>query len=535
LISIEVPLLDDCDGWVGSEFSGPTPGWKAGSVRIFFSTQSPLHYEYINQRHYASKLVQGPEFDSLGNKSVSHKEVEVEGRYIPQDPDTSLVRGPELLENTWWLQAPVFFRPDKTSAAISVFSNWDDLYIAHTYNDGHVGQVTYYGGACVPTDTVDRPYVAYLQVTATSHSSGKDQTIVRMTAKAKWRSSSNAGYQQKSLATSQVVATYVGTNFEGEQAVSVAYAHARLLVSWLHDVSYVTVRQSTDHKVHKDPSHVTGCHPDIDAVWDVVRRRTNHYEGILTYLPWPSPDMSDLVVEAVDANSASTANLLAFVSDLPKAGSTVRELFGVLKTGLTPRKAAGAWLSARYGDRLTVSDARDLFASYQREFKRYLAGFSMGHAYRQDSSTRILDGRSWDEQTDVAVHLAVRLASFTPLMTAIKRLMDWDAWPTLENTWDLVPFSFVVDWFSGVSRFLNACDAAIKAPYLRPVTQYASIRRVLTLRSSDEMGGLTVRLVMYRRQKTDLLGRINPFETQLDPTFSIVNAVDGASLLALTR
>jgi hypothetical protein len=52
-------------------------------------------------------------------------------------------------------------------------------------------------------------------------------------------------------------------------------------------------------------------------------------------------------------------------------------------------------------------------------------------------------------------------------MASIKKLMEWDVWPTLENTWDLLPFSFVVDWFLHVSTLLSNIDRLVYEQYLR--------------------------------------------------------------------
>jgi hypothetical protein len=52
-------------------------------------------------------------------------------------------------------------------------------------------------------------------------------------------------------------------------------------------------------------------------------------------------------------------------------------------------------------------------------------------------------------------------------MTAVKKLMEWDVWPSLENTWDMIPLSFVVDWFSNLSTILTNVDRLVYEQYLR--------------------------------------------------------------------
>jgi hypothetical protein len=49
--------------------------------------------------------------------------------------------------------------------------------------------------------------------------------------------------------------------------------------------------------------------------------------------------------------------------------------------------------------------------------------------------------------------------------------------------------------------------------------------------ASDETAGLDVTLVKYDRRAKNLLGEYSPIDLRLEPSFSVANLLDGASLL----
>jgi hypothetical protein len=121
--------------------------------------------------------------------------------------------------------------------------------------------------------------------------------------------------------------------------------------------------------------------------------------------------------------------------------------------------------------------------------------------------------------------------SYSGLMTAIENLMRWDAWPTLENMWDMVPLSFVVDWFLPVQDLLSQIDAAVEVPYLSCISQYFSDKlSVDILLDSENLSGV-VRLTRYTRRPGNVCGDVRPFDVAPTlPSFSVVNAGDALAL-----
>jgi hypothetical protein len=121
--------------------------------------------------------------------------------------------------------------------------------------------------------------------------------------------------------------------------------------------------------------------------------------------------------------------------------------------------------------------------------------------------------------------------SYSGIMTAVENLMRWDVWPTLENTWDAIPLSFVVDWFLPVSDLLGQIDAAVEAPYLKCLSQYFSDRLEVRFSLPPTLGSGVVQLVRYTRRPGNVCSDVRPFDVAPSlPSFSVVNAGDALAL-----
>lgn len=64
-----------------------------------------------------------------------------------------------------------------------------------------------------------------------------------------------------------------------------------------------------------------------------------------------------------------------------------------------------------------------------------------------------------------------------PFAKSIKTLMDVDLFPTLTNVWDLVPFSFVIDWFLDIGSLFERIDTRTYASTLAVLGVLRSIKR----------------------------------------------------------
>lgn len=277
------------------------------------------------------------------------------------------------------------------------------------------------------------------------------------------------------------------------------------------------------------PSYSNWSRPKLEANLRTISEETasNHNHA------WTTTELSSHAREVIERVNDFSSNSLAYISDLREIGSTIKTALGVFEVGLNPKSLADLWLSGRFGDRLTLADTKELFTSLNRAVKRG-SGPTKARAVMRKTDTTVLTGIPVSHQRVSTI--IVRTPKNKDLMESVESLMRWDLWPTLENTWDLIPFSFVVDWFLSISDILSQIDAAVEAPYLKPLTQYVSDKSIFSVDYRDDGLAGSLRQTYYRRGRYDVLADVRPFErTPSDiGSFSVVNLFDAGALLIQT-
>lgn len=272
-------------------------------------------------------------------------------------------------------------------------------------------------------------------------------------------------------------------------------------------------------------SYSTPTDPGKDLrVWlDLLQKLGNQHQ-------WSSYELSRHARDVIEAVNDFGSNAIAFVSDLRSTGDTVRSLLALPRNLTNPKAWASAWLSFQFGDRLQIADTRELLESLRTALlHRQLWTKARRRMVWENNS------ETYDESHERVSTIYVANESYTGLMTTIGNLMRWDAWPTLENSWDLVPLSFLVDWVVPVSDLLAQIDAAVEAPYLKTLSQYISDKStVRMLCPLDDWTGV-VSWTVYRRYKHNVCGDVRPFDWSPSlPSFSVVHTLDVVALLVQT-
>jgi hypothetical protein len=96
---------------------------------------------------------------------------------------------------------------------------------------------------------------------------------------------------------------------------------------------------------------------------------------------------------------------------------------------------------------------------------------------------------------------------------------------------DIVPLSFVLDWFLPVQDMLRQIDAAVKAPYFNCISQYFSDKLIAEILLDNEDLSGVVRLTRYARKPHNVCSDVRPFDVAPTlPSFSVVNAGDALAL-----
>lgn len=177
-------------------------------------------------------------------------------------------------------------------------------------------------------------------------------------------------------------------------------------------------------------------------------RRPN-WEGLfpskqrLTY--WP-----EIAAEAYQDLGMTSINGIANVKELFGMGEAVTGFIKTLKSLPSKRAAAAAqlFLSVHYGFKLTVLDAIEL--------RKTLIKYSE----KRSSLSKCTATKSWEHGgISYTATYQVFYDEFAKLKSSLQQLLlISDFALTTENWWDMVPYSFVVDWFIDVGSVLTALD-----------------------------------------------------------------------------
>lgn len=113
--------------------------------------------------------------------------------------------------------------------------------------------------------------------------------------------------------------------------------------------------------------------------------------------------------------------------------------------------------------------------------------------------------------------------------------------PSAANIWDLIPFSFVVDWFTGIGSILSRLDAYENNALLRDVKSRVETFKVLWPLTESELMWLLsdrfsvatpLKYVWYDRRILSGIGSYDPFAGQSHDGLSVSQMTQGAALLS---
>jgi hypothetical protein len=154
------------------------------------------------------------------------------------------------------------------------------------------------------------------------------------------------------------------------------------------------------------------------------------------------------------------SNGMAFARDVGSLPTTIQSDLSQLKslTSADPsgklRIAASAFLSVHYGYKLLAADGIELanvLADYDRTHTLHIGQTMLSKAGLTRVGSRCLLSHSG--------HLNVYYDPFGQLTSDIYAFAEAvDLVPDFSNVWDMIPFSFVVDWFTNVGDLASGID-----------------------------------------------------------------------------
>lgn len=255
----------------------------------------------------------------------------------------------------------------------------------------------------------------------------------------------------------------------------------------------------------------------------------------------PAELEKQLYAECVEGQNCFTSNGIAFAQDIGKVGDSIRTLLATVANPTSPKQWASMWLSMRFSDRLTYQDSKELLEAIRGQLGRLAVNMSYKetHAHTTYDFSPSASHRISSYSISSNARLRCDNESYSGLMSAVKKMMEWDVWPSLENTWDMIPLSFVADWFLNLSTILTNVDRLVYEQYLR--VRFYERSDKIRVQYTDEaiadafgttkdflLGNVTGRYYYRRQAERPQLGILDGWSPSLPAP---KNYVDSAALL----
>lgn len=208
----------------------------------------------------------------------------------------------------------------------------------------------------------------------------------------------------------------------------------------------------------------------------------------------PSNEWEQLGYDAINSADYTDMNLVALAGDISELPNFVKTLVedGIklakdsakmlkdrdrAKLADYANEASGFYLENIYGLNLTIPDTQSFFSIFNRAIKE--AGASASFVKKLRSRTQYdVNVHGFQLPCTMSYQARVRLRGNNiqdRLASCMNELYKWDAFGW-DNLWDLVPFSFVIDWFVKIGDLLADVDAWSKSRYYDLLSVVKSVK-----------------------------------------------------------
>lgn len=299
--------------------------------------------------------------------------------------------------------------------------------------------------------------------------------------------------------------------------------------------SYSTVYTSSGYGLRRQ-NYAAGL---LDYVW----LTEEEVEAKLTSYWYPAlPESPDRLLQiAADRIYTEGWDMLTFIAEFKKT----KKMF----TGISKRWAkalhngdfASLWLEGRYGWRPLVYDAKNFaesVAKLQLMLRRFQRYEESNVVIQSDSITIPTPGWvsnviSADTILQEKVNLSVRANIVADFMDSIHVNLN-----PVQTAWELVPYSFVLDWFVDVGSAIAATSLRLSVNHVAGVTVVAEFEREAKSLPPVSASGWSTSFSMGARSTGKYISRrptsipIKPFiDVNLDPA----KVVDAIALIIKAR
>nr|WFS39161.1 MAG: putative maturation protein [StochSRVP_12 levi-like virus] len=254
-----------------------------------------------------------------------------------------------------------------------------------------------------------------------------------------------------------------------------------------------------------------------------------------------NPVWAELCQKAILSGQYVDCNMIAMINDLKNLRVDLTSILeSAKKLPLTDLMTKKGWkeissffLGNNYGYQLTYSDAQSIGGALERLRQNIKRGQKEIQKLTSASKTT-LSGRV---PLTVDCHYTAKVGtSNDPLMQGIKGLFDWDLYPSLGNMWDLIPYSFCVDWVVGLGDLFETIDANAYMRYYQAKSIMKSTKiSTGPVNNQQILGSLpgACGLVSYTHYRRWVEYSFDPMPLSVDfhPSELLGHWVEGASLI----
>lgn len=287
-----------------------------------------------------------------------------------------------------------------------------------------------------------------------------------------------------------------------------------------------------DGRVQITPSN--GCYfslfPPTDKQIAEVRRfckdYRHFYETSDIYQRPLRKDFGRAVAQALADIKYVDINSIAYLKEAVeamKSGQLIAELDPLKDFVTSPslKNLANLTLSYSYGTRLTVADTVEIEEGVKKLYD------SLRYLLDDTSTVKGWASQSFPDNFLKIERLLTANVYYHQQQAPVRKLMDAlykaDLEPSLGNIYDLIPYSFVVDWFVNVGDILESIDVFATAAYLN-LAYY--------IRSYKDVGKYPVSLTRYGTDRIDFSHYVREVRESLDiPVPDLEVHLPGVSVL----
>lgn len=204
---------------------------------------------------------------------------------------------------------------------------------------------------------------------------------------------------------------------------------------------------------------------------------------------------------AAEQARALSTNMFTLIPELLHLRSGVSSLLDQLKTTWkkhSVRSLADLELSLRYGVQLTLSD---VVAQAQRlnQQRTTLQGDCRARSMSSIVGDSSVQGVPVPYRIDYHLKVWYDPTPNDPVHQAVWSLLSYKLLPTLEDSWDAVPYSFIIDWLLNLDNTLAQVDARTLISALQVDSALFSRRKSYSLSSRlvPDLRGLVQGMVSF--------------------------------------